>query len=331
VKISEDRLWGEIFPGKISRVPAWEYVVAHTLMRPRDIIHLCNLCRDTAEYNGHTVITEADMVEAVRLYSQWKLEDLPNEYLANYPFLDGLLSIFNDHGYIVTRAALNRRLSEALEVLAGRFPERTEALTTDNVLDVLYDVGFLGVRHNEHIVYASHRGGRIELTDTEFHIHPAFRPALRATYAAITQGFEPGRIRGLVRGRLSSPRGGGLLRGSVEYQLLLRAQRGVDRLLSELEDKHLPHEVRREVATNLRSVRHHLEDLLSTTLPYAVIEHIYDIQEFLIELGIRLEKDGFAENHQTRYFIRSIEDLGRQLRHQVRGGKGSGGEGSGSE
>jgi hypothetical protein len=333
VKISEDRLWGEFFPGEVSGVPAWEYVVAHTLMRPRDIIHLCNLCRDTAEYNGHAIITEADVVEAVRLYSQWKIEDLPNEYLANYPFLDGLLSVFKDHGYIVTRAALNRRLSEALEVLAGRFPERTEALTTDNMLDVLYDIGFLGVRHNDHIVYASHHGGRIELTDTEFHIHPAFRPALRATCAAITQRFEPGQVRSLVRSKLASARGGGLLRGSAEHQLLLRAQRGVDRLLSELEDEYLPREVRQEVATNLLSVRRHLQDLRSTTSPDEVILQIDRIQTFLIELGARLENDGFAENHQTRYFIRSIHDLGRQLRHQVRSGiyQGSGGEGSGSE
>jgi hypothetical protein len=155
-EIGEDRLWGEIFPGAISGVPAWEYVVAHTLMRPRDIIHLCNLCRDTAESNGHATITEADVTEAVRQYSQWKLEDPPNEYLANYPFLDGLLAVFKDHGYIVTRAALNWRLSEVHGVLAERFPERTESLTTDNVLDMLYDIGFLGVRHNDNIVYAAH-------------------------------------------------------------------------------------------------------------------------------------------------------------------------------
>ncbi|MGH3377760.1 MAG: hypothetical protein ACRDP6_23805 [Actinoallomurus sp.] len=44
-------------------------------MRPRDVIHLCNLCCDTAENNGHPVITEADVSEAVEQYSQWKLED----------------------------------------------------------------------------------------------------------------------------------------------------------------------------------------------------------------------------------------------------------------
>jgi hypothetical protein len=81
------------------------------------------------------------------------------------------------------------------------------------------------------------------------------------------------------------------------------------------------------------SVRRRRQDLCSTTSQDEVILQIDHIQTFLIELGARLENDGFAENHQTRYFIRSIDDLGRQLRHQVRGGiwQGSGGEGSGSE
>jgi hypothetical protein len=321
-KIAEDHLWSGVFPDEVSGIPTREYVIAHTLMRPRDIIHLCNLCRDTAEYNDHTRITEADITEAVRLYSQWKLEDLPNEYLANYPFLDGLLTVFRDHGYVVTRAALNRRLPEAFEALAERFPERAEALTTDNVLDVLYDVGFLGVRHNDHIVYATDHGGRVELTDTEFRIHPAFRPALRATCASITQRFEPGRLRSHVRGRLSNGdhRGGGLRRGTAEHQLLLTAQSGVDRLLFELGCGHLPPEVRQEVSTNLLNVLHRLHDLLSAiSRTKEVIEQLDHIQAFLNELANRLENDGFAENQENRYLIRSIGDVGQRLRKGVRG------------
>ena len=329
--ISEDQLWSEIFPRDVSGIPAREYIITHTLMRPRDIIHLCNLCRDTAEYNGHTRITAADVEEAVRLYSQWKLEDLPNEYLANYPFLDGLLAVFKDHGYVVTRAALNRRLPEAFQALAERFPEQTEALTTDNVLDVLYDVGFLGVRHNDHTVYAAHHGGRIELNDTEFLIHPAFRSALRATCASITQGFEPGRLRSLVRRRLGGDRGTGLRRGSAEIQLLLNARSGVDRLLAELGNGHLPREVRDEVSANLLSVTHRLQAMLSAIPPNDdVIEQIDRIQSFLSELAIRLENDGFAENPDARYYIRSIDDLGRRIRHDIRG-SGFHGGGSGAE
>lgn len=327
----EGLLWGEIFPSAIKETVTAEYLIEHTLLRPRDVIHLCNLCRDTAAYNDHPTITEADVSEAIRLYSQWKLEDLPNEYLTNYPFLDGLLAIFRDHGYVVTRAALKRRLPEALETLAIRFPEQAGALTADDVLDVLYSVGFLGVRRNDSTVYATHHGGRVELTDSEFRIHPAFRPALRATSASITHHFEPGQLRSLVHSRLT----GGTLR-STEIRLLRIAEQGVDRLLFGLEDSDLPREVRQEVATNLASILRRLKHLHSAspgvlTESGILAEQFDRIQAFLIDLATRLESDGFAESREARYYIRSIEDLGRLLRNLLRGDpQGIAGRGSGS-
>jgi hypothetical protein len=47
----------------------------------------------------------------------------------------------------------------------------------------------------------------------------------------------------------------------------------------------------------------------------------------------RLDADGFCETDESRYFIRSIEDLAHKLRDELRGGTSStslGGGGSGS-
>jgi len=321
----EDGLWGGIFPAEVSGTPAWDYIVRHTLMRPRDVIHLCNLCRDTAENNGHEVITEADVDEAVRLYSQWKLEDLPNEYFANHPFLDALLAIFKDHGYLVTRTALDRRLAEVRGVLAARFPERAEALTTDNVLDILYDIGFLGVRRNDHVVYAVHHGGRVELSDDEFHVHPAFRPALRATRASITQIFEPGRLSGAVHRSLSNnSAGGGLRRGTADYQALVQLRGDVRRLLSAVDEVSLlPPEVHQEVSASLRSVGRHL-DVLFSDPPSGdqLIEQVAYVRTFLNQLAGRLEAEGFAP--EGAYFVYMIGDVAHPPQQQgYRGGSGS--------
>lgn len=324
--VDEDRLWGEIFPAEVSGTPTWEYIVGHTLMRPRDVIHLCNLCRDTAENNGHEVITEADVSEAVEQYSQWKLEDLPNEWVANHPFLDALFAVFKDHGYLVTRTALDWQIAEAREVLAARFPERAEALTTDNVLDVLYYIGFLGVRRGDNVVYAVHHGGRVELTDSEFHIHPAFRPALRATRASITQRFEPGRLSDAVRSSLSgnSP-GGGLRRGTAEYQLLNRAGQGVERLLSDLERGSLPQEIQQEVSASLRSVLDHLYVLSAAPLPgHQLIEQVAYVRLFLRRLARRLETDGFTDDLFFATMVNvtaAIQDAGTLVHRS--GGSGS--------
>jgi hypothetical protein len=331
VDIGPEQLWGEIFPREVAGVPARDYLVGRTLLRPRDVIHLCNLCRDTAENNGHPVITEADVAEAVELYSQWKLEDLPNEYLANYPFLDGLLAVFKDRGYVVTRAGLERRLPEARQVLAGRFPERAGALNTENVLDVLYDIGFLGVGRNDHVVYAGRHGGRVEPADTEFQIHPAFRPALRATRASITWEFEPGRLRRLVRDTIASPRGGELRRGTFEYQSLRRAEMGVRRLHAQLDDAQLPREVRREVSSSLLDVLNGIEVVAGQPPTGHLSAQLDYIREFLQELARRLDADGFCENERGRHLIRSIEERARVMRLESRGFDPYGGGGSGSD
>lgn len=331
VGVGAERLWGEIFPTEVAGVPTWDYLVAHTLMRPRDVIHLCNLCRDTAENNGHATVTEADVAEAVRQYSEWKLADLPNEYIANYPFLDALLAAFKDHGYVVTRAAVDRRVDAVREVLAVRFPERAEAMTTQNMLDVLYDTGFLGVRRNHHVLYAVRDGDRVELSDTEFHIHPAFRPALRARRASSTEVFDPRWLRGLIRDAIASQSpGGGLRRGSVEYQLLRRSRRGVRRLLGDVEHARLPVEVHREVSANLRRMLGHLDDLMSNPPPaHLIVEAVEHIRAFLDGLAERLAMDGFGE--RDVFFVASIHRVARSLRYDVRGETYTHDGGSGSD
>lgn len=325
----EVRLWGEIFPAEIAGEPAWDHIVGHTLMRPRDVIHLCNLCRDTAENNGHAAVTRDDVAEAIEQYSQWKLEDLPNEYLANYPFLSGLLAVFQDHGYVVTRTALDRRLPEARAVLSARFPERSEALTTDDVLELLYEVGFLGIRRNDHVLYAARHGGHVEPADTEFHVHPAFRPALRATRAAITEGFEPGRLVRQVRRRLGGSRE--LQRGVVEYQLLESARFGMERLLDQLDEAQLPREVRQEVSVSLREVMRGIDLVLRDVPTTWTVDQFEYIRSFLLYLSARLESDGYGDGPDGRRFIRSVDDRARQLRRQSRGYDQYGNGGSGSD
>ncbi|MGC5279418.1 P-loop ATPase, Sll1717 family [Actinomadura citrea] len=330
VDIDTDRLWSEIFPPRMNGTPVGAYLVQHTLLRPRDIIHLCNLCRDIAEGNGHDRITERDLSEAVHQYSDWKLNDLANEYLANYPFLDGLYPIFRDHGYVVTRHAFKRRAAEPLRALAGRFPERASGLTGDDVIDVLYEIGFLGVRRNDHVVYAHDHHDRIESTDREFHIHPCFRPALRATLATSKPRYD-GVLIGEMVGRdvYAGTRNIGLQRGDREFQTLQTVIDGVRRLLDRLDDAGLPAEVRVDVSANLRHILEQAETLYGS--PGGIAFGIDHIQAFLSSYAQRLENDGFADGPRTSAYIRSMDDLTRRVRNQVwtpnRGGYG----GSGSE
>jgi hypothetical protein len=191
--IPPEYLWGNLFPASVAGVASQEYIVTHTLMRPRDIIHLCNLCRDTAEQNGHTSIVESDVLYAIVQYSQWKLQDLIIEYRVNYPFLNGLMGIFQDSGYIILRDGLERRFALIHETLRSRYPEHVNTLTPQGVIDVLFDVGFLGVRRSQIVTFGYMQNATIQPTDSEYFIHPCsgqlsarLRQLLRITISRIS-------------------------------------------------------------------------------------------------------------------------------------------------
>jgi hypothetical protein len=320
--ITDDHLWGQIFPAKVRTVPTPDFLLSHTLMRPRDVIQLCNRCRDTAEQNGHDTIRESDVREAVAQYSSWKLQDLSNEYSVNYPYLDGLLGMFKDSGYIFGRGVFEKRLAASLDILRDRFPDKAHMLTPDVVLGVLYDIGFLGVQRNGSVHYRQRVEDRVEPTDSAFAIHPAFRHALRAEQPTMTVPFEPERLRRDVAyaqtniGRM----GGGpdilgdFARGSIENRLLDSARNQIRRVLSSLPEAALPDDVRRDVAANLGRIITTPDDSVATA-----VSHVMEVANFLIQLSKTLEQNGFGATDNSLTFIRRVQEAGERLRREVAG------------
>jgi hypothetical protein len=88
---SIDSTWQTFFPIHIKSQSSFDFLLDYTFMRPRDLIQLCNLCRDKAQNKKHTKIVADDIEEALPDYSQWKLQDLSDEYRIQYPFLNDLL------------------------------------------------------------------------------------------------------------------------------------------------------------------------------------------------------------------------------------------------
>jgi hypothetical protein len=327
--IDETDLWHGLFPAAVDHRDIRDLLISHTLRRPRDMIHLCNACRDTAEQNGHPTIQPTDVTEAIARYSKWKLTDLPNEYLINYPYLGGLVALFQDSGYVVGRRAFEMGLKAALEALRGRFPDRAYALTPDAVLDVLYHVGFLGVHRNGRVVYAPEQENRVEPTDETLYIHPAFRHALRAhtpTRFDLTVAQIGTNVEYAVRNQ--SPQVSGyspVQRSDVAFELAVSIDGRIDQLLAGVRRLKLPKEVRDEIFEALLRIqdtfskpREHSTDRVSP------LRNAHLVAEALLKLRQQLTDNGLTGNKSVRTFARQLSEDADMLRQEARGSLGRG-------
>jgi hypothetical protein len=321
--IAPEYLWGEIFPVRIDGVASQEYIVAHTLMRPRDVIHLCNICRDTAEQNGNSTIIESDVLYAIVQYSQWKLQDLLIEYRINYPFLSGLMGIFQDSGYIVLRDGLEKKLFEIYETLRSRYPEHVNTLTLQGVIDVLFDIGFLGVRRNQEISYGYMQNAAMEPMDSEFFIHPCFRPALRSVAATIKDHYQPNQLVYQVQRAIGGDFVGTRGRSAPEFALLRSIERGVQRILEGLKHSDFPLETRAEISAELSNVMINTteveESFRRNRYAVDVVSHTYGVARFFGVLADQLDREGFTRKQNARFVVGSIQDLARQLLEEAGG------------
>ncbi|SDJ62383.1 P-loop ATPase, Sll1717 family [Streptomyces indicus] len=328
--LGEEQLWQQVFPPQVEGEETATYLFTRTLPRPRDAIQYLNLCRDHAVHHGRARITEEDVVEAGRQFSEWKRKDLVQEYLVAHPFLPALLELFTDSGYVVTRAATETRLRAARGELARLYPAYAESFTTDTVIDVLYNVGFLGVRRGEETVYAGGFARPVRPDEKEFHIHPCFREALGARDAVPIAPYRSVlRVQGLGWGGATPP--------SRNVTLLQRVVDACDLLLRRIARAGgLPEETRRELALQVQRLHqetrdalddpsgpagallHDAEDHVNTAIGY-----LYDQAATLRATG--LEDQGAEAGAQT--LARELDGQALQLFHRLGGLTGSTGEG----
>ncbi|MBS2545496.1 hypothetical protein KGQ19_01300 [Catenulispora sp. NL8] len=181
--VTDTEMWGTIFPHAVAGEDTPRYLFSRVLPRPRDAIQFLNLCRDKAHANGNAQITEQDVIEATLPFSHWKVLDLAREYRMTLPFLREVLIVFENSGFELTRLGIAERFAPFRATLSDKFPASADIFDPDIIIDILHGVGFLGVRRGGTIIYANGAQSGIRPTETEFIIHPCFRPYLNATNA----------------------------------------------------------------------------------------------------------------------------------------------------
>jgi hypothetical protein len=326
--LTREQLWGEVFPATIEGEHTADYLFSRCLPRPRDAIQFLTVCRDTADEHGHQTVQEEDVLRATLQFSQWKLQDLAKEYLVNYPFLKSLFALFENTGYVVMRQALQNRFEAQRESLHQEFPAYAEHLNPRGVIDALYAVSFLGVKRGNQVVYAGGVEAPIQPNETEFHVHPCFRPALNGlnplelpTFPAAPHHWATNT--GFVQSVAQGDVGFGVSR---DFRLIDEVTRSCESILRQLSRSDLPAATRDEVSQKVAWVLHDANEKrqhlrFGETVDAAA--HAVTAANYLSSLAEQLATNGIHDERVLRRFDDETRSLIRAVGGAIGGGRGA--------
>ncbi|WP_158734385.1 P-loop ATPase, Sll1717 family [Streptomyces sp. NRRL F-2747] len=182
-----------------TRGDAFDYMLARTLMRPRDIIAFVN---ETFKVSGGDRASWEDIKTAEDSYSHKRLLALRDEWKMSHPDIDRVFAIFSGSVIPLSREEFTRRIDDAALLLADpyfRGGEWLDSMTSamwnnpggdwadwyGPLVSLLYNIGFIGclsgrqssVRYVRTFPEYAERASNLEAA-TGFYIHPTFQAAL---------------------------------------------------------------------------------------------------------------------------------------------------------
>ena len=178
----DDSTWSIVFPHSVNGIPASEYILGRALPRPRDVLDFCQKAIDQAQRNGHSVVTEQDILDGELSFSESVFWSVSTEYRGLYPNLEDVLIEFaevearmtwTNFEQISRKAISQNRTSIENWLTIGE-------MTPIALAEILFKVGILGFS-NETSGAPHFSNGRsfaeqwrLVAPSPTVHVHPAF-------------------------------------------------------------------------------------------------------------------------------------------------------------
>lgn len=179
-EMSFEQLWRTVCASQVNGEESAAYVLARTLMRPRNFLKIFNHSRGFATNFNHAKIEEDDIEKGLKAYSQDLVIELDRELSDVYPAAKDVLYHFIDARNVISRAGICKIIEEAGVGTADH----------QRIIDFLLYYGVLGIRVNSQdlFIYNVHyelkplniRAARAG-DGAEYLVNPAFWPALGIT------------------------------------------------------------------------------------------------------------------------------------------------------
>ena len=201
----------DLLPDLIDRVPSIDYILARTLMRPRDVVMFFNACIRQASNNAE--ITPQMLKQAEGEYSRLRLRSLADEWNSDFPYLLLCSELLKNRPARFPLADISDE--ECVDVaikLIGEHTKRDSELfrllkefeddpsKTDSVRQFLasmfYQVGLVGLKLEVYDSFVWSTGGRRSISAAEIRpgvhlsVHPCFWRCLRINPATKRAGIE---------------------------------------------------------------------------------------------------------------------------------------------
>lgn len=186
----------DIFDFQINNIPACDYIVDRTMMRPRDLIEFVNLCIEEAD--GSTKITPANVLNAEKHFKRKRFQALSHEWLSVYGNIEPYSELINLLGGTFKYVDLlsDDKYKEIEEIVYKKYWQNpmfkdfleinnpTEKSSKEknirNILNAAYVMGLIGIKDSNGVSYATPNSPTLESWDyhseLQFVVHPLFAP-----------------------------------------------------------------------------------------------------------------------------------------------------------
>lgn len=174
METSFDEIWATFFPAHVKGEDSFQFILSRTLMRPREVLRFVRECISTAINHRADKVSEQDIINAERIYSEDALVDIALEMKDVNPNYDDVPYAFIGCPMVMSKENVRERL------LKAGIPESD----IDRIVELLVWFGVLGIyltTEEERYSYEYEHDPKRMTAGVEnfaYSIHPAFRMAL---------------------------------------------------------------------------------------------------------------------------------------------------------
>ena len=143
----DDATWSVIFPHSVKGRSATDYILSRSLPRPRDVLDFCQKSIDQAQRNGHSAVTEEDILDGEVSFSEGLLSSVCTEFRGLYPGLEEVLVEFAGVSEKASWEDFGQMADKAIKANKGIVEGwgGSGNITSKDLADIFFRVGVIGL------------------------------------------------------------------------------------------------------------------------------------------------------------------------------------------